>query len=174
MNAATRTAARIVIRDMGVARHSLPARVRAALAVPVLLATLAVAGCGSSHGSASSSGGTHSTPAPSTIRLTPSDDGGTARASVGDTLMLRLPSTYWHIAAAHPTDVVATDARHTRASGPGHDCVPGQGCGVASAKYTALRPGRAVISAHRTSCGEALRCTGATSRYRVTVVVRTP
>lgn len=173
MNAATGAAARIVTPDMGVVRHSLPAGVRAGLAMPVLLA-LALAGCGSSPGSASSSRGTHSATASRTIRLTPSDDGHTARASVGDTLVLRLPSTYWRIATAHPNRVVATDARHTRARGPGRGCVPGQGCGVASATYTALRPGRAVISAHRTTCGEVLRCTAATARYRVTVVVHTP
>ena len=40
-----------------------------------------------------------------------------------------------------------------------------------TATFSALRAGRAVVTAHRTSCGEALRCTGNQGSYAVTVMV---
>jgi hypothetical protein len=40
-----------------------------------------------------------------------------------------------------------------------------------TARFGALRPGRAVVTAHRTSCGEAMGCAGDSGRFSVTVVV---
>ena len=50
-------------------------------------------------------------------------------------------------------------------------CVPGEGCGTVTALYDAVAPGRADVNAKRTSCGEAMSCTGNLGFYRVTVVV---
>lgn len=100
-----------------------------------------------------------------------SDNGRTVAVTVGDVVSLRLASTYWQLAPAAPAAVLRTDSRATLA-GPARSCVPGQGCGFAVAAFTAVAPGRATISASRTTCGEALRCSPAQSRYRLTVLVR--
>lgn len=151
-----------------------PAR-RPFLALVALVAAWALAGCGSSGGPAggtppagSGSIATHHTPV---VRLDAGDNGRTITVSVGQPIKLRLMSTYWQIARGAPGDVLGTDGRRTQPSGPTR-CVPGQGCGVASAAFTALHPGRAAITAARQSCGEALRCSPAQSHYRVQVVVK--
>jgi hypothetical protein len=100
------------------------------------------------------------------------DNGRTVAVTVGDVVSLRLASTYWQVAPATPAAVLRTDSRATLPSGPARSCVPGQGCGFAVAGFTAVAPGRATISASRTTCGEALRCSPARSRYRLTVLVR--
>jgi hypothetical protein len=38
--------------------------------------------------------------------------------------------------------------------------------------FLALAPGTAVITASRTTCGEALRCTASQRHFSVTIVVR--
>ena len=91
--------------------------------------------------------------------------------SVGQTIKLRLTSTYWQVAKAQPGAVLGTVGRQTRPT-MGHGCVPGQGCGVVTAAFVARHPGRAVITASRSSCGEALRCSPAQGSYRVRVVVK--
>jgi hypothetical protein len=45
------------------------------------------------------------------------------------------------------------------------------GCGTVTAVFHALKPGQATISASRTTCGEALLCTGSAGAYEVTIVV---
>jgi hypothetical protein len=130
------------------------------------VATLALAGCASSG---SGAGGPASSPHP--VHVGAGDDGQTVHVVVGQTITLRLTSTYWHVAQAAPAAVLQTGDRATRpAHSPG--CVPGQGCGAVTARFTAARAGRAVIAASRTSCGEALRCSPAQGSYRVRVVVQ--
>jgi hypothetical protein len=123
-----------------------------------------IAGCGSSGGNAGSAGGR--------VVVGDSDNGRTVTLSRGDTLELQLHSTYWRVdrvsagvlAASRPT-VAAGSPSMTR-------CVPGQGCGTVTVDFRAAHAGRATVRAHRTSCGEARRCTGGAGAFRLTVVVK--
>jgi hypothetical protein len=48
--------------------------------------------------------------------------------------------------------------------------VPGTGCGTIRADYRVAEAGSTQLSAARTVCGEAMRCTGRNGRWAVTVV----
>jgi len=50
--------------------------------------------------------------------------------------------------------------------------IPGLGCVPVRADFTALTDGKAVITASRSSCGEALRCNPDQARFKVMVAVR--
>lgn len=158
----------------------------------VVLALVGLAGCGTptetagggSHASSPESGSatlSAGSGAPSSIRSTSStsstmsvserDNGRVLRLARGGEIVLTLASTYWHIDAVHPSTVLRADlpTTHPR-SAPGH-CMPGQGCGVVTAHFHAVAAGTATITASRSSCGEALRCTPAQSSYRLTITV---
>jgi hypothetical protein len=50
--------------------------------------------------------------------------------------------------------------------------IPGLGCIPVRADFTALSDGKAVITASRSACGEALRCKPDQTQFTVIVVVR--
>ena len=54
---------------------------------------------------------------------------------------------------------------------PAPGCVPGGGCGTVTATYGAVHAGRVTVTANRTSCGEALRCSPEQGSFTVAVVV---
>jgi hypothetical protein len=83
-------------------------------------------------------------------------DLGSAQAQVGD--------------SSDPAVVALVSGPTTSAAAMG-TCVPGGGCGTVTAAFRALAPGRATITASRTTCGEAMRCTGTDGAWEVTVVV---
>ena len=106
-----------------------------------------------------------------TLAADESDNGRSIAAAVGDLLVVTLHSTYWQFAepaggailrATGPVSIAPT--RRTR-------CVPGQGCGTVTESFRAMSAGRVVITAKRTSCGEARACTGKSGSYQVSVVV---
>ncbi|HEY2703939.1 MAG TPA: hypothetical protein VGL20_09635 [Candidatus Dormibacteraeota bacterium] len=99
------------------------------------------------------------------------DDGGTVSLRTGGTLTVVLHSTYWQYDPPSDASVLRSAGDPVYAPDRPGSCVPGGGCGTVTARYQALRPGRAVVSAHRTSCGEAMRCTGNAGRFTVTVMV---
>lgn len=110
-------------------------------------------------------------PAPSSRQVTEADDRGTVTLRTGGTLTVVLHSTYWQYDPPSDPSVLRSAGDPTYAPDPPGRCVPGGGCGTATATFHALRPGRAVVTAHRTSCGEALRCVGDAGRFSVTVEV---
>ena len=115
---------------------------------------------------------TSASSAASTSRdLSEADNGSTVSLRAGGTLRVVLHSTYWQIDPASDSTVLASEGSPSYSPDPPGTCVPGGGCGTVTATFQALRPGRAVVSAHRTSCGEALRCTGNQGSYAVTVMV---
>lgn len=141
-----------------------------------LALTTWLAGCASSHPGSAPSGSTStstSTATSTTNRppavLTAHDSGHRVAVSVGARVSVRLDSTYWHFAALpagaplRALPVVVTP----RQTG----CVVGEGCGTVTAPFVAVRPGQVAVTARRTSCGEAMRCTGAAGVFRVQVVV---
>jgi hypothetical protein len=94
----------------------------------------------------------------------------TVRVQAGQEVKLLLHSTYWmDLRSSQPTVVRADGAPKVLPATT--QCVPGGGCAPVEATFTAASAGTAVLSASRTSCGEALACSPADSRYRVTIVV---
>ncbi len=100
-------------------------------------------------------------------------NGKTVRVSVGDRLELILASNYWDVNPSSSPVVLRQDGPTSLLARPS-DCptMPGLGCTPEQTSYTALAPGTAVITASRTSCGEALRCGPNQGSFRLTVIVR--
>jgi hypothetical protein len=136
---------------------------------------LVLAGCAASN--AVPSGGpalaTVTSIAAQAVTATDADNGHTITITHGGVLTVRLNSTYWHFgtntsgAALRPAGTPTTSAVPLNAS----HCVPGQGCGTVTAVFQAVAPGTAVVTASRTSCGEARGCTGGQGVYQLTVMV---
>jgi hypothetical protein len=93
----------------------------------------------------------------------------------GAHLVVALHSTYWTIAPLARRTVLAqigTQQTGGPLSGPTHACVPGQGCGTVTMHYVANGVGTVRLTAQRTTCGEAMRCTGSQGSWYVTVRVQ--
>jgi hypothetical protein len=132
------------------------------IALPVLIAALASA-CSSA---------THGGPAGRRVVVDDGRNGGTVTVHQGDTVVVRLHSTYWNVAAPPPGAVLTLVSRAVRAVPPNSGrCMPGMGCGTVVATFRAQHSGRVDVSASRTTCGEVVRCTKASSHYEVTLVV---
>ena len=95
--------------------------------------------------------------------------GQTVSVRVGQRFEVVLGSTYWTFDP--PSDPSVVQGVVAPAYSPSPGCVPGGGCGTATAEFVAVGPGQATLSASRTSCGEALACGPASGSYKVTVVV---
>ena len=104
-----------------------------------------------------------------------SANGTTVTISPGERFQVTLGSTYWTFDPPSSATVLVPQGSQQTSPGPSSSCppYPGSGCGTATQVYTAEAQGTAVVSAHRTSCGEALRCTGSQGSFKLTVVVRT-
>ncbi len=109
-------------------------------------------------------------PPPHTLRATETDNGRTVALRPGQRLEVALASTYWQLQRLSSTVLRLDSGPFVRPRPSG--CVPGAGCGTVIATYVAVAPGSAEVVATRTSCGEAMGCTGATGRYLLHVVVR--
>jgi hypothetical protein len=114
----------------------------------------------------------HPTPHHPTVVITEKDRGHVVRVHRGDHVVLRLHSTYWDVTMpdGHVLGAVVDTAVPTRGELP-PSCVPGGGCGTVRFEFYAAHTGRVTLRAHRNSCGEAMRCTRAASRFAVQVVV---
>lgn len=108
---------------------------------------------------------------PSQLKLGEADNGQTVRVAVGSEITLRLANTYWQVQASSDPAVLALVSGPTASGAAPSACLPGMGCGIVTATFRALAPGRATISASRTTCGEAVLCTGSAGAYEVTIVV---
>jgi hypothetical protein len=110
-------------------------------------------------------------PVPKTVSLDDASDGSTVTLRPGDHLDVLLHSTYWTF--NRPSDRAVLSADGKPVYGPGESCppYPGSGCGTVSVRYTARRAGSAVVSADRSSCGEAVRCTPDALHWAVKVKV---
>jgi hypothetical protein len=106
------------------------------------------------------------------VTATDADNGGTITMAHGGTLTVRLNSTYWRFgtktsSALRPAGQPSTSAVPLNTS----HCVPGQGCGTVTAVFDAVAAGKAVVTASRTTCGEARACAPAQGVYQLTVLV---
>jgi hypothetical protein len=127
------------------------------LGVCLLMAT--VGGCSSSSGAAGR---------PQTVSLHQQDSGRRVVVTDHSLLTVQLDSTYWHFSRPAAAMLHLVGVTVHRGTGG----VPGSGNGTVTARYRATGSGQAVITAARSSCGEALGCSPSQSSYRVTVVVR--
>jgi hypothetical protein len=98
------------------------------------------------------------------------DNGHTVTAARGDRVVVTLNSTYWKIDGGSDPAVLRQDG--DTAYAPAGNCVPGGGCGTATASFTAVGAGAARVTASRTSCGEAMGCTGGAGTFFVDVNVQ--
>jgi hypothetical protein len=127
------------------------------------------AGCGTaaSRGSGPVAGG-HAV-----IVVRDDANGRAVSARAGDRIELILRSSYWHVTGSSAPSVLRQDGSPVLLSRPS-SCpdIPGLGCVPVRADFTALTDGKAVITARRSACGEALRCKPDQTRFTVNVVVR--
>jgi hypothetical protein len=107
----------------------------------------------------------------SAATATGTDNGRTLTLKRGQWLQIVLASTYWHFQTSSNPAVLRLDGRPQVNPQPS-GCVPGAGCGTATANYLALTAGSAVVTATRTSCGEAAGCTGTNGLFSLRVLVR--
>jgi len=145
--------------------HRLMAVVVAVVAVSIMTS----AGCGTAASRASSpvAGG------PMVIVVRDHANGKAVSARAGNRIELILSSSYWHLTGSSAPSVLRQDGPPALLPRPS-SCpdIPGLGCTPVRANFTALTGGRAVITASRSTCGEALRCKPDQTRFTVIVVVR--
>jgi hypothetical protein len=130
----------------------------------VTAALFATVGCSSAQSI------TGTAPANPAIVLDEHANSSTVQVVVGRRVELLLHSSYWTDFGSSQSAVVRADGS-VRTLPTSQRCIPGGGCNPVLATFMAQKVGTAVLSASRTSCGEALRCTPANSHYRVTIVV---
>jgi hypothetical protein len=151
---------------------------RPTAALALVLAAVAWS-CGGHPGAAFVSSGSTveatSTTVELALRLTDADNGRSITAAVGSLITVVLPSTYWHVMPPTDTNVLAMHGQpEVTAGGPGCPSIPGTGCGTVLVTFAALAAGSADVVANRSSCGEALRCTGDQGQWRVHIEVGGP
>ena len=144
-------------------RHRLTT-VAAAASVVSLMAS---AGCGTAASHGPGAGG------PMVIVVRGDANGKAVSARAGDRIELILSSSYWHVTGSSAPSVLRQDGAPVLLSRPGScPAIPGLGCTPVRADFTALTDGKAVITASRSTCGEALRCQPDKTRFTVSVIVR--
>jgi hypothetical protein len=126
----------------------------------VVAAALAVLGCGATAGPSAAG--------PQFVTVTDADNGRTVAVTAGDRVTVTLASTYWTFRGSSNPAVLRQVGQPVASPG---SCPPGVGCGQVSATFIAVQQGRADVTASRSSCGEALSCTGGSGSYLVTIVV---
>jgi hypothetical protein len=146
----------------------MPRRICGLLGAAGAAAVLAI---GSAPAITASAATVHHTVRHHAVTVSEADNGTTITVRPGSRVTLTLHSTYWSIQGSSADTVLhQVGGTSTRPARPG-TCVPGQGCGTVSASFIAVHTGTADLSASRTTCGEALRCTPGQARYAVHVVV---
>lgn len=142
-------------------RHPGPPTQRIRNAASILFLLVIVGACGSPV-----------TPSPSPTKLHvagESANGATVHLRQGDRLEVSLHSTYWAFNGSSNTRVLVAEGPAVITPSPGQ-CVPGGGCGTVEMTFDVVGIGLADVTASRTSCGEALLCTGSQGSYKLTVM----
>lgn len=97
------------------------------------------------------------------------NNGQTITVHQGQRVHVLLYSTYWTIDGGHNRAIRVTGDQHFF---PGAGCRPGSGCGYVTRDFLATSPGSGMLTASRTTCGEALRCAPNQSSWTLTVRVQ--
>jgi hypothetical protein len=139
---------------------------RALIGLVVLLA-----GCSAESAAIPSGSSPASVATPSNLQVSESSNGQSLTVAVGSEVTIRLANTYWQIQPSSDSGVLVLVSGPTASGAAASACLPGMGCGMVTATFRALTPGQATITASRTTCGEALLCTGSAGAYEVTILV---
>lgn len=122
---------------------------------------LCVAGCGAATGQSS-------------VRAGDAQNGQTITLLPGQTLTVKLSTTYWTMQGSSNTQALVSMGAPVASPAPMDSCHFG-GCtaqgGSISETFRAVAPGTAMVTASRTTCGEAMGCVGSSGQYELTVVV---
>jgi len=101
----------------------------------------------------------------------------TVIVKLGSRVELTLHSMYWGLAVpAKSSSLTSKGAPILKPifpspSAPAGCKIAGSGCGTQTWEFVATKVGTTHLVASRTTCGEALRCTGTNGRFAVTVKV---
>jgi hypothetical protein len=114
---------------------------------------------------------TPASPRSSVTTVSNSDSGRTIHLAMGQRLTVVLSGGYWTFAPSPDPAVLRQDRGPTLLPRSPANCPPGLGCSPIEVRFTAVSPGTTQVRAGRTTCGEALRCTGDRGRFAVTVDV---
>jgi hypothetical protein len=102
----------------------------------------------------------------------------TLKVSVGQSFRVTLDSTYWEFSTTFNKNVLSSNNKPsitliqpgpTAPQGCQH---PGSGCGSISFLYKVKSAGTTTITAVRSSCGEAIQCTPANSKFKLTILAK--
>lgn len=98
-------------------------------------------------------------------------NGKTIWLHTGDRIELILSSNYWQVSGSSAPKVLKQTHATVLMPRPS-TCphIPGLGCTPVRTDFLAVGHGKAVITASRTSCGEAMRCSAQNSHF--TLIVR--
>ncbi len=121
--------------------------------------------------------GLNSAQATTTTTLTEKNSAKTVAVKLGARVELTLHSMYWGLAVpAKSSSLTSKGAPILKPifpspSAPAGCKIAGSGCGTQTWEFVATKVGTTHLIASRTTCGEAMRCTGANGRFAVTVKV---
>jgi hypothetical protein len=118
---------------------------------------------------------TSSASAGSLTSVSEQQNGKIINVRLGATLNISLHSTYWYFDSAKNVQQIKESTVTPILPGPSAPtgCQhPGTGCGIVKWFYKATKKGIASFTAVRTSCGEALSCTPANSKFSVKFLVK--
>lgn len=113
---------------------------------------------------------------PVELRLTESDNGQSKWVTKGTRIRVTLESTYWKFSAPPQNAILHEYGEPVYRPVPLNETVPGSGEGTVEAVYevTSDSEGSTNITASRTVCGEALKCSPEQSTYSVTIYANSP
>jgi predicted secreted protein len=121
--------------------------------------------------------GMNSAQAATSKSLTESNINQVVSVKIGSQISLTLHSTYWSLAKQSKSSALTSKGAPVikpifPSPAAPHGCsVVGSGCGTQTWKFVASKVGTGHLIATRTTCGEAMRCTGTNGRFEVTVKV---
>jgi hypothetical protein len=115
-----------------------------------------------------------STGGPGSAVTVQDDANGTmVHVHVGTEVELVLSSSYWIVDGSSAAAVLRQDGWSTVLPRPSN-CppIPGLGCQPVQTDFRAMAVGTAIVTANRTTCGEARPCAPDNQRFLVTIVVQ--
>ena len=121
--------------------------------------------------------GITSAQAVTTTTLSEKNASKTVIVKLGSRVELSLHSMYWQLAVpAKSSSLTSNGAPILKPILPGPTApsgcrIAGSGCGTQIWVFTAMKIGLTHLIASRTTCGEAMQCTGANGRFAVTIKV---
>ena len=101
----------------------------------------------------------------------------TVAVKMGTQVELSLHSMYWQLAVPAKSSSLTSKGQpilkpiFPSPSAPAGCRIAGSGCGTQTWVFAATKVGLTHLVASRTTCGEAMKCTGANGRFTVTVKV---